>query len=61
MSDREAAQEICNLTHHDWQEGYYGWRCETCGEFIPYGCEPWLPIDDYDGEYCEDDDMDGAL
>ena len=40
-SDRENAKQICELTHHDWQEGYYGLECSQCGEFIPYGCEPW--------------------
>jgi len=29
----------------DWREGYYGWECE-CGNFIPYGCEPWTPTED---------------
>lgn len=46
MSDREQAHELCNLTQHDWQEEYYGLKCSLCGEFVPYGCEPWMPVDD---------------
>jgi hypothetical protein len=36
-------RELCEATHHEWKEEYYGYKCETCGEFIPYGCEPWAP------------------
>lgn len=37
---------MINREHeHDWREGYYGWECD-CGEFIPFGCEPWVPTDD---------------
>lgn len=53
MSDREKAQEICNLTHHEWEKTYYGYKCLNCGEFIPYGCEPWIPFNDTgDDELC---------
>ena len=30
---------------HEWYEVYYGYEC-VCGLFIPYGCEPWIPIDE---------------
>lgn len=30
----------------EWEEEYYGYRCKICGEFIPYGCEPWMPTDE---------------
>lgn len=53
MSDRERAQELCELTHHDWVEDYYGYRCSQCNMFIPYGCEPWI---DFDDEGDADDD-----
>lgn len=45
-SDREQAFRLCQMTHHDWVEEYYGYRCTQCGEFIPYGCEPWMPDED---------------
>ena len=48
MSDRENAFQLCLMTHHDWVEEYYGYRCSQCHEFIPYGCEPWAPVDEYD-------------
>jgi len=38
-------RELCEATHHEWVEEYYGYKCETCGEFIPYSCEPWLDDD----------------
>lgn len=34
---------------HEWIEQYYGYRCQ-CGEFIPYGCEPWLPEEDIEDD-----------
>ena len=49
LSDREKAQQLCEMTGHKWQETYYGLKCEQCGLFIPDGCEPWTPLDD-DGE-----------
>lgn len=48
MSDREEVKQICDLTHHEWADEYYGLKCENCGEFIPYGCEPWIPFEDDD-------------
>lgn len=42
MTDREQKRQLCEATHHEWKEEYYGLKCETCGEFIPYGCEPWV-------------------
>ena len=32
--------------NHNYTEEYYGYRCIDCDQFIPYGCEPWLPDDD---------------
>ena len=46
MSDREKAQEFCNVWRHDWEEEHYGYRCRNCRDFIPCGCEPWMPLDD---------------
>lgn len=43
-------KHLCEMTHHEWKEEYYGLRCETCGEFIPDGCEPWMPDEDEDDE-----------
>jgi len=60
-SDREKAQEICNLTHHDYAEEYDGYRCRNCDDFIPYGCAPWEwspdepePVCDHCGKPLED-------
>lgn len=53
QSDRERVSTVCNMTHHEWTETYYGYRCDNCGRFFPFGCEPWAPIDDD-----EDDDAD---
>jgi hypothetical protein len=50
MSDREDKRRLCEMTHHEWKEEYYGYKCETCGEFIAYGCEPW--IDEPDEPTC---------
>lgn len=41
QSDREHAQEFCQLTDHEFKEEYYGHRCERCGLFYPFGCAPW--------------------
>jgi len=30
--------------HHDWREGYYGWKCAKCGQFVAHGAEPWLVL-----------------
>ena len=45
-SDRERAQEICEMIGHKWEETYYGIRCMNCGLFYPDGCEPWMPYED---------------
>lgn len=32
LSDRERAQEYCEMTYHEWFEiGQDMWVCETCG------------------------------
>lgn len=49
-SDRERAVKVCELTSHKWNDEYYGVRCEQCGTFYPYGCEPWLPFDGEDDD-----------
>ena len=36
----------CLPTQHSWKEEYYGYKCEACQMFIPYGSEPWLPVDE---------------
>lgn len=41
VSEREHARQNCEIIGHRWIEEYYGYTCENCGEFIPYGCEPW--------------------
>jgi hypothetical protein len=46
MNARDQLRNLCEMTHHEWKEEYYGYRCETCGEFILYGCEPWMPLDE---------------
>jgi hypothetical protein len=35
---------MCNPNQHVWKEEYYGYKCEGCQMFIPYGSEPWLPV-----------------
>lgn len=52
MSDREKAQEICQITHHVWKDVYYGVECINCGLFYPDGCEPWMPLDDEELDCC---------
>ena len=42
----ENGNEPCDPFHHKWVETYYGWECEICGMFVPFGCEPWMPLDD---------------
>lgn len=63
--DNVAAQPECatNLFKCDWQEEYYGWRCKNCDDFIPFGCEPWTPIDDlgWDDDDWSDDDYIGTV
>lgn len=46
MSDREKAEEFCAMSHHSWNETYYGYECQNCGMFIPFGCEPWADYSD---------------
>ena len=38
--------EPCDPFKHRYTEEYYGYRCVHCGEFIPFGCEPWIDDDD---------------
>lgn len=44
----EAGQKSpsCSPTQHKWKEEYYGYKCEVCKTFVPYGSEPWLPVDE---------------
>lgn len=46
---------------HEWEEEYYGWKCEKCRLFFAFGCAPWdfaedgdKDFDTFDGERCED-------
>lgn len=55
QSDRERARQLCEATSHVWREEYYGYHCENCGEFVPFGCEPWIPADIDDESEAEDD------
>ena len=42
----EDGKTVGEINHKcEWQEGYSGWEC-ACGNFIPYGCEPWMPTED---------------
>lgn len=50
-SDRERNSCWCLGIEHHYKETYAGYECEYCHDFIPYGCEPWMPIDED-----EDDD-----
>lgn len=36
----------CSPTQHSWKEEYYGYKCQRCQMFIPYGSEPWMPLDE---------------
>jgi hypothetical protein len=31
---------------HDFDEDYYGYKCQNCGIFYPYGCAPWEDDED---------------
>ena len=37
---------MCNPKQHDWKEVYYGYKCERCQMFVPFGGVPWAPIDE---------------
>lgn len=47
MTKTEAPQVDCDPFRHDWQEEYYGYKCRVCGMFVPFGCEPWGPEEDF--------------
>ena len=49
-----AAACLTNEVLHLWREEYYGWRCQACHTFIPFGSEPWGPVL---GEEDEEDDV----
>lgn len=36
------------MFNHEWMDHYYGYECKKCGMFVPFGSEPWAPIDDYE-------------
>lgn len=40
--------ETCGVFDHEWGDHYYGYECTKCGMFIPFGSEPWMPIDEYE-------------
>ena len=44
MTPAERAPHDCKPD--DWLEEYYGWRCRVCDAFIPFGSEPWLPLNE---------------
>ena len=48
--------EYCDPFQHDWSEDYCGYKCVTCNLFIPFGCEPWMPLEDE--RYDEDGEPD---
>jgi hypothetical protein len=50
---------ICDAIDHRWLEEYYGYKCENCGAFVPYGSEPWL--DDNDAEQMRAPDLAKAV
>jgi hypothetical protein len=35
-------EPLCLGIEHRWEETYYGYKCIECGEFIPFGSEPWI-------------------
>jgi hypothetical protein len=32
----------CDPWQHKWVEVYYGYECSICGDFVPFGSEPWI-------------------
>lgn len=44
----EAVSDECktDMLKCQWRDHYYGYICEGCGQFIPFGSEPWMPLDD---------------
>lgn len=36
---------------HKYVDGYYGLTCTLCGDFIPYGSEPWAYLTDEEEEH----------
>lgn len=47
-TDSAPQAQTCDMFAHEWKEVYYGYECIKCGQFVAYGCEPWMPIDDYE-------------
>lgn len=43
---------------HVWDQVYYGYECRECALFIPFGLEPWLPLDEDEQEELELDEAD---
>ena len=41
--DGEVIETVHDCKSTDWKEEYYGYRCKVCGNFVPFGCEPWMP------------------
>jgi hypothetical protein len=43
---RESALVVARFcqqwSDHDLEERYYGYQCNKCELFIPYGQEPWI-------------------
>jgi len=46
MNKYDDTREWCLTLDHHWRETYYGYECEICHEFIPFGCEPWIDYED---------------
>lgn len=55
MTDVQQPQHDCDTFDHEWTDHYYGYECAKCGMFIPFGCEPWMPLDDYEPDEYEFD------
>lgn len=51
MTQPSQPQPECatDMSKCEWQEVYYGYKCVKCGTFVPFGSEPWMPLDN-DGD-----------
>lgn len=41
MSSDDIPIDAVACESHQWEETYYGWKC-ACGDFVAFGCEPWM-------------------
>lgn len=48
MPEEQPKSPFCTIGWCAWEKEYYGYRCSVCGDFVPFGSEPWIERDDED-------------